>query len=236
MRKNRRAINVFGSKVSNAYRYPAPRHDTIIEPFAGGAGYSLLHSHLDVVLADVRPAIVEVWRYLIRAAPEAVLALPLIKPEQKVAELDCDEGGKRLISWCLNQGPHPATRPSSWANYHTAKGAASYWSEARRKQCAEIAGRIGHWSVEQCSYEEFGNYEATWFIDPPYADLPRVYQTPALDYPRLGEWCRLRIGQVIACERVGASWLPFEPLYSSPTARRFGDGTSKSCNEAVWTK
>ena len=39
----RAVLNYFGSKVSTAHKYPAPKHDLIIEPFAGGAGYSLCH-------------------------------------------------------------------------------------------------------------------------------------------------------------------------------------------------
>ena len=34
-----------------------------------------------------------------------------------------------------------------------------------------------------------------------------------------GEWCRARQGQVIACENVGATWLPFEPLGSFKSSK-----------------
>lgn len=39
----RSVLNYFGSKVSVAHKYPPPKHDIIIEPFAGGAGYSLCY-------------------------------------------------------------------------------------------------------------------------------------------------------------------------------------------------
>ena len=43
------------------------------------------------------------------------------------------------------------------------------------------------------------------------------------------QWCRTRQGQVIACENVGATWLPFEPLRDFQSARP--GGVSR---EAVW--
>lgn len=229
--RNLRAINRFGSKVGSAHRYPDPTHRRLIEPFAGGAGYALLHHTKDVVLADVDPTIVGVWRYLIDASPERVRTLPLIGPEQEVAELDCDEGGRLLISWALNQTATPRKRLSSWGVYH--QGRACYWGHRRREQAAVIASRVKHWTVLNASFDSLENEKATWFIDPPYVDGGASYAFSQVDYPTLADWCRTRRGQVMVCERVGASWLPFWPLYSAPTARRFM-GNRTRCAEAIW--
>ena len=249
MRRNTRAINIFGSKVSNAHRYPAPRHRRIIEPFAGGAGYSLLYHTHDVVLCDVRPEIVNVWRYLINTSPEEILRLPLLKPEQLVSDLECSDGGRLLISWCCNQTAGPRKKLSSWGVYAVERNAASYWCQSRRRQAAEIAGRVKHWTVQLRDIDELydgywrqlqeskwplGYVQATWFIDPPYACAPKQYGTKPLDYTRLASWCRSLPGQVIVCERAGAAWLPFMPLYEALTAKRFGCGRGR-CSEAVWT-
>lgn len=74
---------------------------------------------------------------------------------------------------------------------------------------------------------------ATWFIDPPYkGEAGRLYRHHSIDYAALAGWCRSRRGQVIVCERQGASWLPFLPLTTvkaTPGSR--GKGTSA---EVVW--
>lgn len=232
---NRRAINIFGSKVMNAHRYPSPRYERIVEPFAGGAGYSLLHHHHDVVLFDSRPEVVNVWRYLILAEPYEIARLPLLKPGQLVSELECSDGGKLLISWCCNQLPKPAKRLSSWGAYHLKRGAACYWGPARRKQAADVAARVKHWGVELADYTEASGIGAsTWFIDPTYQESPKLYGTGQLNYGSLADWCRNRPGQVIVCERAGADWLPFRALYESPTSRRQKGGQRRTCREAVW--
>lgn len=68
----------FGSKHRIVKHYPAPRHETVIEPFAGSAAYALLHHDKKVVLVERDPAVASVWRYLIDATEEQVLKLPLI--------------------------------------------------------------------------------------------------------------------------------------------------------------
>ena len=53
-----------------------------------------------------------------------------------------------------------------------------------------------------------------------------------IDFPALGEWCRTRSGQVMVCENVGATWLPFTPFRDiKGTAGRGRTGVSK---EALW--
>ena len=57
----------FGGKWRAAPHYPAPIHSTIVEPFAGAAGYSTRYPDRQVVLIDKDPVIVGLWRYLTRA-------------------------------------------------------------------------------------------------------------------------------------------------------------------------
>lgn len=49
-----------GDAVKN---YPPPQYRTIVEPFAGSAGYSVRYAHLNVVLCDVDPAITAVCEF-----------------------------------------------------------------------------------------------------------------------------------------------------------------------------
>ena len=69
----------FGAKWRAAPHYPAPRHATIIEPFAGAAGYSLRHAERAVILVERDPAVAEVWRWLIGSSPADLRAIPLVE-------------------------------------------------------------------------------------------------------------------------------------------------------------
>jgi hypothetical protein len=231
MARSLRAINYFGSKVANAHRYPAPRYRTIIEPFAGGAGYSLLHHTHDVILIDLNVDVIGAWQYLIAASREEIMALPLIEPGQDVAELDTTPGGRLLISWCLNQSAAPRRQLSPWgACVRHIK--ASFWGERRRAQAAEVASRVKHWTAFVGDYRDLPDARATWFIDPPYVDGGANYAHSAIDYTHLAGWACARAGQVIVCERAGADWMPFAPLYDAPSARDRKNGSR--CAEAVW--
>lgn len=71
----------YGGKFRVALKYPNPIYKTIIEPFAGAAGYSLRHYQHDVRLFDKDEIICGVWDYLIHASSEEILSLPLIESE-----------------------------------------------------------------------------------------------------------------------------------------------------------
>lgn len=231
---NQRVLNYFGSKVLNARRYPPPEHGTIIEPFAGGAGYSLLYPDREVVLVDRSPDVTDAWSWLIQASPKDVLALPLLEPKQPIRELDIPRGAKLLIGWSCGQTLTPMPYLSSWAEYHNARGAGCYWGPVRRARMAELVPRIRHWMVFRGSYRQLRDVRATWFVDPPYVGC-RPYPHDDVVHEDLAVWCRERRGQTIVCERAGATWLPFRPLYESPTSKRYLEGASQRCKEAVWT-
>jgi hypothetical protein len=42
----------YGGKWRAAPRYPAPRHDVIVEPFAGSAGYALRYHERKIILVE----------------------------------------------------------------------------------------------------------------------------------------------------------------------------------------
>ncbi len=94
----------YGGKWRIANSYPAPVHDTIIEPFAGSAGYAMRHAHKQVMLYDLDPMIVALWRYLIGASERRVRELPDLKPGQHVDDLRafttirCSSTGLRTLS------------------------------------------------------------------------------------------------------------------------------------------
>lgn len=230
-----RAFHYYGSKVAAAHRYPPPRYSTIIEPFAGGAGYSLLHHAHEVHLYDLNPDVITAWQYLIATPGRDVLRLPLLHPGENVPT-DIGPGAATLIGWCVMLcGAKPQSRmvPAS------ARIPTSFWGESRRAALAQIADRVKHWTADILSYENIQRLApATWFIDPPYqgrAGAHYVHGSNDIDYSALSTWCRSRRGQVIVCEGADADWLPFLPHHihvSAPTADIQGRRTS---TEMIWT-
>ena len=93
---------------------------------------------------------------------------------------------------------------------------------------------IRHWTVVEASWNELPDAECTWFVDPPYdSRVGKRYIHADVDTVALGRWCRARSGQVIACENVGATWLPFEPL--RVVKGQVKNGVQQWSAEAVWT-
>lgn len=220
----------YGGKWRAAPRYPQPEHDTIIEPFAGAAGYATRHADRKVIIVERDPIIAALWRYLTRVSTEEVRRLPL--QVESTDALDVCAEAKSLIGFWLNKGTtHPRKTPSAWARGGLRPQ--SYWSGVIRERIAVQVESIRHWHVIEGSYEQAPDVTATWFIDPPYQVAGKCYRFRLDDYASLAEWCRARVGQVMVCENEGATWLPFKPFErakSTPGAR----GKSYS-TEVLWT-
>lgn len=210
----RQFFSYFGSKVALAKHYPAPEFDTIIEPFAGSAGYSCLHYERDVRLYDVDATVVGVWEYLIAATKQDIMGLPL-DPESAAS---LSQAERDFIGfWWRRCGAVPSRKPVPWML--TGKYESSFWSEVTRKRIAQQVERINHWKVTLASYDTIPNGTATWFVDPPYEAQGKRYKHCAIDYPNLARWVRERSGQVIVCEDASATWLPFRPIYENRTVK-----------------
>ena len=109
----------YGGKFRAAPRYPAPVHDTVIEPFAGAAGYSVRHAARRVILVERDPAVAATWRYLISVSRADVLALPDLAPGQSVDDLSVSDEARLLIGWYCGRGlAIPRKTQSVWiSNY-----------------------------------------------------------------------------------------------------------------------
>lgn len=223
------AISYYGSKWQAAWRYPAPVHDTICEPFAGGAGYALRWWDRDVRLFDLDEAVVGAWDFLIRSSESDILALPLWSSRfDTVADLPVCQEAQWLIAFWLGYGnAYPLTRPSQYMQRGTCPG--KFWGESRRAKLAELAGRVSHWSVELQSWDEIECLEASWFVDPPYENKGCHYRHNQVDFERLAEWCQALPGQVMVCENEGAEWLPFTELAVINSSNHAGSA------EVLWT-
>ena len=202
-------INYFGGKYRIAMMYPKPEFNTIIEPFAGGAGYSLRYHECNVKLYDKDEYIVEMWDYLINASKADIMSLP-----HDVDDVDCinvPQGAKYLIGFCLNTGAsRPCKTRSKWG--HKYISGCQFWGEKRRERIANQVEKIKHWTISKVDdYSDILNENATWFIDPPYQDKGYAYRygSNAIDFNHLGSWCNERLGQLIVCEQKDATWMPF---------------------------
>jgi site-specific DNA-adenine methylase len=212
----------YGGKWRDALRhYPSPQFTTIVEPFAGSAGYALRHAHLKVILCEIDPALAEIWRYLKRVTQREILALPDLPEDGSVDDLQITQEAKWLIGMWLNRGVSaPRKRASQWMRQGIRPGC--FWGQKVRARIAAQVSKIRHWKIYNRSYTDCPvPSRATWFIDPPYQCAGRHYRfgTDLLDYAGLADWCKARSGQVIVCENEGASWLPFRELASVKTTR-----------------
>ena len=238
-------FSFYGGKWRGAKYYPAPLHATIVEPFAGSAGYSVRHYERNVILCEKDPVIYGVWDYLLRATPAEIMRLPLLRAGDKISDLPAQvpQEARWLIGFLVNgAAAAPCNTPSSWmrrvlSGEHP-QSASSFWGESRRARIASQVEKIKHWKVYNRSWEDcpIPRGSATWFVDPPYQDMGKhyVYGSDGIDYEALGAWCRSRRGQVIACEGVGATWLPFRPLREIRSATCEG-GKPRRFMEAIWT-
>jgi hypothetical protein len=223
----------YGGKWRDALKhYAAPVHDTIVEPFAGSAGYSLRHASRKVVLCEIDPVLAGLWKYLISVSAEEIRKLPDIGMDQTVDDLPICEEAKWLVGFWLNRGTsRPRRGPSRWMRDGIRPG--SFWGERVRETVATQVEAIRHWQVFNCSYEECPvTHAATWFVDPPYEGVGHHYKfgSTGIDYIELATWCKSRPGQVIVCENDGATWLPFDHVAEVKTTR-----SDRRSIEVVWT-
>ena len=211
--------------------YPAPMFETIVEPFAGSAGYALRHPDKKVVLCERNAQIAAVWRYLIKATPTEIRAIPDVPLNGSVDDLGVCEEARWLVGLWLNRAAaSPRKSPSKWMRSKIRPG--SFWGERVRETIAAQVDKIRHWQLIEGDYSECHvDGQATWFIDPPYQLAGKHYRhgSAEIDFAALARWCRAREGQVIVCENEGADWLPFEPLDAVKTTR-----AGRRSREVVW--
>lgn len=221
-------FSYFGGKSGTARYYPCPRYDTVIEPFAGAAGYSVRHHTKKVLLYDKDPIICGLWEYLIRVTESEIRSLPLSFEATHGLNV-CQEAKWLLGFWIVKGQSSPGYIPSPWMKL----GAISCWGDKVRERVASQLRYIRHWRVKEVSYKSLPNMEATWFVDPPYQKAGSEYKFKVFDYERLGKWCRTRLGQVIVCEAEGVDWLPFRTFRSMPSTNH--PDRPKVSHEVIWT-
>lgn len=234
-------FSYYGSKSRIAHLYAPPKFDHIIEPFAGSAPYAWLHRRnpdtgkpRQVDLYDLNSETVAVWKFL--QSPDALQwidTLPAsVAPGQTIDSLmpsDAPEGFRLFVCAELSRGQFGKRGTT---NKVTSFGAYYYYSRLRAK-LEIVCPEVRHWNIECRSFETATNTKATWFIDPPYANVAgSLYRKGEVNYTMLADFCRSRDGQVIVCENIGADWLDFSVLTDTRTTGRHT--TKTNVGEVVW--
>jgi len=195
-----------GRKKRVASKYPEPALPIIVEPFAGSAAYSLHGNRwkLRVIVNDLNPDVIGVWRYLQSATERDIKTLPDFKPGDKLSDIaSLSEDERWLIAFHINPG---ANQRSNTVTKFNRWGAGKLYIEKNLH-------KIKHWEIRCGEYHQLDDIgPATWFVDPPYQATGKYYMVNTVEFDALRGWALARPGQLIVCERSGASWLPFAPL------------------------
>jgi hypothetical protein len=227
----------YGGKYRAAPRYPAPQHRTIIEPFAGAAGYSMRYPDRDVILVEKYPVIAGIWRYLIRASADEILRIPEVEHVDALPDWVPQEA-RWLVGFSMNFATtSPRKRLSSGMKRLAATGRKrNGWTPAQRDMVAAQVDSIRHWRVIEDDWYRAPCIEATWFVDPPYnnkAGSHYVHGPGAIDFDMLARACTSSMqGQVIVCENEGADWLPFRPFATLKAGPR---SPGKGSRDVIYT-
>lgn len=209
----------YGSKWNMARYYPKPEQGVVVEPFAGGAGYSSFYGVRKAVLIDKDPILAGLWSYLIKVDASEILALPEL-PEvgDSVDNYRLPQEAKWLIGFWLNRGSATPKKARTAYSARTDKAQLNWGLKAKERVASQLP-LISEWEVREGDYHDAPGIKATWFVDPPYGDKGKYYRVAFSDFDRLGTWCRNRQGMLIACEATGADWLPFEELGTFKTSK-----------------
>ena len=207
-------FHYYGRKKAKLRYYPPPKYNTIIEPFAGSASYSMYYHHLNVTLCEKNEVIYNIWDYIInKATPRRILSFPILEIGESI-NLEkhnwLKQVEKDLIGFFLNAASsNPGRRPSPCKGYNR-------WNEKSRLQLSIDIKKVKHWKIYKNTYENLKNLKATWFIDPPYqGNGGKTYKhgNKDIDYTELKKWCLDRKGEIIVCENEEGKWMKFKKLY-----------------------
>ena len=217
----------FGSKYKLAGSYPAPMHDTIVEPFAGSAAYSVLHGQRRrVILIEKDAVVVDIWHRLLGMSADDIRRLPDPVPGSLSNDL--------LVAFAAGR----TTRDTPSCGFVVSPRMAQRFRPMINRVASNV-DRCRHFEVICADYTNAPEIEATWFVDPPYQsrggrwDRTRGgryrYPNTDIDYPALANWAATRYGQVVVCEQSGADWLPFDRRIDAR------DNTHNAYNEVWWS-
>lgn len=231
----------FGSKWQSAKHYPKPEHDTIVEPFAGGAGYSLNYVDKNVVIWEDDPNLTVLWKWLIEHAavnPADIKDIPVNLPiGTDIRTLGLSVGQCMLLKhWQRTNNTGDCWTVSPWGHLP------GQWTENTRARLFDQITAIAHWQFRQAI--EMIDEPCHWFIDPPYLYNYRYRSNlPDFDYSAFSSFVNTinKDSTVVVCEATRKSdgavpdYLPFNHSHRSVTSRRKKEQSHHS-NEVIYVR
>src|SRR6185436_18084338 len=159
----------YGGKFRSAPRYPQPAYDTIIEPFAGAAGYALRHHDRKVLLVERYPIVAELWRFLIAVKESEILRIPEVEHVDSLPSW-IPQGGRILVGFSMNSAVTAPRKSLSAGRIKLRAMGRNFegWNAAQRERVASQLHCIRHWRIIEGEYTLAPDVRATWFVDPPY--------------------------------------------------------------------
>jgi site-specific DNA-adenine methylase len=194
----------YGRKKQIAKYYPESNCETIIEPFAGSAAYSLYGENWRkrVILIEKDPSVAGLWQWFIEDATASDI--------KNMPDLHIGDHSRQFLHII-----HAATKMAFKFKCIKVTPVLERNWEISKRVFAENLYKIKHWKIINGDYTEAPDIEATWFIDPPYkgeSGMGYRYGSNLIDYDKLADWVKLRKGEVIFCEGENGDYLPFRPL------------------------
>ncbi len=231
----------FGSKWRLAPYYGRPADgETVIEPFAGSASYSMYWLQKcwrgRIVLNDADPRVADLWNWLRVQTPASILSLPTALPEgTDFRGLGLEPSAVLFLSSWQRVGRSWTPTVSKWGTGDFG----GLWSDRVRARVAEVVPLLAHLQPVTClPYQDLDNTHGLWFVDPPYQCNAEKYCAAGknLDFAALATWVRSRNGRSIVCEQDDADWLPFWELRRSSVQNSNATTTTARTHysERVW--
>jgi hypothetical protein len=203
----------FGAKMKLSKYLPKPKHNKIIEVFAGSAGYSLHYPQCKVILIDIDPVIYGVWDYLIHVKSAEIFSLPNMEVGQSTDDLKICQEAKWLIGFWLDKGSAAPRKLYTQRHLKFGNLGEGAWGDKIKERIVRQIPFIRHWQIKRGSYNNFNlSGKATWIVDPPYEKAGKEYTYNKIVYQQLAQWVKERQGLTIVHEQLGAKWLPFKFL------------------------
>lgn len=226
----------YGAKSVIAHLYPEPAYKTLIEPFAGGASYSLRYYDHDVILNDLWEPVYQVWAFV--TSPDALRWVRERIPRTVEAGTRIEDltkpGDPIGLMYLMHAQAAQAAFGMSVRQKITPMGA-KCWNENFVERLEFWLPRIRHWQVRHGSYADLPDVTATYFVDPPYQNAAGTkYKESSVDYAHLAQWCQSRRGQVMACDNAGATWMPFVSLTDHRVAGLKVSENASAMGEVIW--
>lgn len=192
-------FSYFGRKGRAAKTYPAPEYPIVIEPFAGSLAYSLHHRPAQAIGIERDKRTHDLWHRLVGMTEQEIRDFPMPPLGQRTRD-----------RWVIEAARSNGNAATTWRSV-------SPFMIPKFEQQRALA--LKHHAYARASvlyslgdYRQAPDITATWYIDPPYQQVPLGYRhgPDTLDYDELAAWCLTRKGQVIVCEGPGSTWLPFQ--------------------------